>query len=118
MSQFLRLLSENDKAQALLEVSQHLRMGVADIRAFEVQPDVFDAVPGKPFAYWVNEAVRACFGRLEPFENAGRKVLGGLKTLSDERFLRCWWEADVIGGWLPIAKGGAYSPFYLICHWL
>ncbi len=41
MSQFLRLLSESDKASALQQVSQRLRAGEADARIFEVaSPDV------------------------------------------------------------------------------
>ena len=58
MSVFLRLLNERDKAAALLEVCSQQRAAGADARIFEVPPQAFDAVPGKPFAYWVSEAVR------------------------------------------------------------
>ncbi|MCA3121409.1 MAG: type II restriction endonuclease subunit M [Rhodocyclaceae bacterium] len=121
MSIFLRLLNDDDKASTLMQVCARYRAGGDDFHIFEVPPAAFDSMPGKPFAYWVSEAVRQCFVKLPAFETADRKVLGGLKTLSDERFLRCWWEVSFESGWSPIAKGGAYSPFYsdvpLVVNW-
>ena len=55
MSQFLRLLSEADKAQALLTTCKRMRQGEFEPRYFEVAPHSFDAVPGKPFAYWTTQ---------------------------------------------------------------
>lgn len=124
MSVYLRLLQEEDKAMALSQVTARLRGGDSDARLFEVAPEAFDAVPGKPFAYWVSEAVRKTFARLPAFEGEGRTVRVGLQTSDDFRFVRAWWEAgsagvasarDQDGGppkWFPFAKGGAYSPFY------
>lgn len=124
MSRFLRLLAEADKAQALAEVCARLRQGESDARAFEVAPEAFDAVPGKPFAYWVSDAVRETFRRLPPFESEGRTVKQGLATADDFRFVRAWWEVGAGGTaakWFPFAKGGAYSPFYadvyLVVNW-
>lgn len=124
MSQFLRLLAEADKAAALTEVCTRLRQGHADARVFDVVPAAFDAVPGKPFAYWVSDAVRQTFQRLPPFESEGRTVKQGLATADDFRFVRAWWEVaagGTVGQWFPFAKGGAYSPFYadvyLVVNW-
>ena len=145
MSLFLRLLSEADKAAALGEVCGRYRAGETgqapvvsdqrsvisgrrtengDPRVFEVAPEAFDSVPGKPFAYWVSETVRATFGRLPAFEGEGRAVRQGLATADDFRFLRAWWEVRVNANgqrWFPFAKGGAYSPFYtdvfLVVNW-
>ena len=119
---FLRLLSESDKAAALQEVCYRARSGGADPRLFEVAPEAFDAVPGKPFAYWVSEAVRETFRRLPAFEGDGRTVKQGLATADDFRFVRGWWEAgETANKWFPFAKGGAYSPFYadvyLMVNW-
>lgn len=111
MSQFLRLLVEDDKAIALQTVCARLQRGESDPRAFTVEPDAFDAVPGKPFAYWVSNAVRETFQRFLPFESAGRTVRQGLATADDFRFVRGWWEVDadcISGKWFPFAKGGAY----------
>jgi len=115
MTTFLRLLAESDKAAALQAVCHRARSGEADPRLFEVAPAAFDAVPGKPFAYWVSEAVRQTFRRLPPFESEGRTVKQGLATADDFRFVRGWWEVSPGGAaekWFPFAKGGAYSPFY------
>lgn len=125
MTIFLRLLAEDDKAAALQQVCARLRRGEADARLFEVAPEAFDAVPGKPFAYWVSDAVRETFRRLPPFESEGRTVRVGLQTSDDFRFVRAWWEVGVggttAGKWFPFAKGGAYSPFYadvyLVVNW-
>jgi hypothetical protein len=124
MSIFLRLLTENDKAEALHTICARLRQGEAEARVFDVEPEAFDAVPGKPFAYWVSDAVRQTFQRLPPFESEGRTVKQGLATADDFRFVRAWWEVGAggtAGKWFPFAKGGAYSPFYadvyLVVNW-
>jgi hypothetical protein len=82
---------------------------------FECDPKQFSQVPGSPFAYWVSEAVRSIFGRLDPFESEGRSAAVGLQTSDDFRFVRAGWEVapDGMGRrWFPFAKGGARSPFY------
>jgi hypothetical protein len=113
MTTFLRLLSESDKAAALQEVCYRARSDGADPRLFEVAPEAFDAVPGKPFAYWVSEAVRETFRRLPAF---GELVLptSGTGTLDDFRFLRAWWEIgyQISEKWCPYAKGGAFASVY------
>ncbi len=111
MTTFLRLLAEADKARALQTSCTALRQGENDPRNFEVAPETFDAVPGKPFAYWVSEAVRGLFRQLAPFEGAERTAKQGLATADDFRFVRAWWESSGLG-WLGLAKGGAFSPFY------
>ncbi|WP_175704191.1 type II restriction endonuclease subunit M [Burkholderia ambifaria] len=115
MSHFFRLSSEDDKAQALAEVCANLRQGVVDARWFEVAPESFDAVPGKPFAYWVSETVRRVFRESSSFEGNGRAVRQGLATADDFRFLRAYWESSG-PGWIGFAKGGAFSPFFADIH--
>lgn len=123
MSLFLRLLADSDKAQALADVCQQQRQGQRDARMFEVAPEAFDAVPGKPFAYWVSEAVRETFTRLPAFASESRTVRQGLATADDFRFVRAWWETQnaTTAKWFPFAKGGTYSPFYadiyLVVNW-
>nr|BAH89621.1 type II restriction enzyme, methylase subunit [uncultured bacterium]BAH89900.1 type II restriction enzyme, methylase subunit [uncultured bacterium]BAH90133.1 type II restriction enzyme, methylase subunit [uncultured bacterium] len=113
MSQFLRLLAEDDKAIALATVCARLRQGEDDPRAFTVAPEAFDAVPGKPFAYWVSDAVRQVFVKLTPFECDGRSAQHGGSTKDDFRFLRVWWESAADSSqWQLFAKGGVFSPFY------
>lgn len=124
MSHFLSLLGEGEKATLLLKLSQQLRRGESNARTFEVLPDAFDAVPGKPFAYWVSDAVRQTFVRLPAFESEGRTIRQGLATADDFRFVRGWWEvksSEISSRWFPFAKGGAFSPFYadiyLVVNW-
>lgn len=120
MSTFLRLLTENDKAEALMAACNHLRQGENDPRSFEVASESFDAVPSKPFAYWVSDSVRHLFNQLPAFEGAGRTTKQGLATADDFRFVRIWWESRG-SGWFGFAKGGAFSPIYadvyLLVNW-
>ena len=117
---FLRLLSESDKAEALKAACNHLRQGEKDSRSFEVASESFDSVPGKPFAYWVSNDVRALFTKLPSFESNDRITKQGLASADDFRFVRVWWETNG-SGWIGFAKGGAYSPFYadvyLLVNW-
>jgi hypothetical protein len=120
MTQFLRLLSDTDKGLALASACARLRMGDDDPCIFDVEPESFDGVPGKSFAYWVSESVRQVFKRLNPFESDDRTARQGLATAEDFRFVRAWWETQS-AGWFSFAKGGAYSRFYadvyLLANW-
>jgi hypothetical protein len=117
MIQFLRLLNDTDKATSLLVACARLRRGDVDEHRFEVAPESFDAIPGKPFSYWVSEAVHRAFEQLPPFEGEGRTVKIGMKTGDDFRFLRLWWEVqEAQGTFRPYAKGGATDAFYADIH--
>ena len=122
MTTFVRLLADKDKASTLLASCAALRAGLGDIRAFEVAPNSFRAIPGAPFAYWVSEAVRSIFEELPTFEASGRAVRQGMATADDFRFVRGWWEVDADNErWPGFSKGGAYSAFYadlyLVGNW-
>ena len=129
MTVFLRLLAEEDKGAALREVCSRQR---AEGRAghpliFEVAPDAFDAVPGKPFAYWVSEAVRQAFGVSPPFNDRFLAIRGAYTT-DDFRFYRLTWEPSASSysttrqdssrrkAFVKLAKGGAWSPYYSDIH--
>jgi hypothetical protein len=97
-----------------------------DPRVFEVAPEAFDAVPGKPFAYWVSEAVRKSFTAFKPANNSesGRIICSTNPLNEDFRFVRVWWEVEPASEdptWAPWAKGGAFSPIYYdidtVIHW-
>ena len=120
MTVFLRLLSEKDKGAALEQSCARVRHGVDEARCIYVDPRAFDAVPGKPFSYWVSDAVRQTFVHVGPLSRDGRSAYLGGSTKSDFRFLRLSWEGNP-RGWLPFAKGGAFSRFYadiyLLVNW-
>lgn len=126
MSYFLRLLGENDKANALSEVTSHFRSGKTDSRTFSLENDAFDPVPGKPFSYWVTQPLRDIFQKLQPLGSDQRVIRQGLATADDFRFVRSWWESSLKDSslsvkWFPFAKGGSFSPFYadiyLLVNW-
>src|SRR6266404_3070601 len=110
---FLRILEADDKAEAL-RAAIWAPVAARGKQRFELDAVSFAAVPRSPFAYWVSDRLRSLFGKLQHFESGGRSVLGGLKTLSDERFVRVWWELPI--GiehlWPGLVKGGAFSRFY------
>lgn len=124
MTQFLRLLADTDKALALSDACGRLRAGQPDDRYFEVEPDAFNVLPGRPFAYWATPGVRQAFLDLSPLGGDRRTAQHGGSTKDDFRFLRLWWEhwsTSSSSRWFPFAKGGAYSPLYadvyLLVNW-
>lgn len=122
MTVFLRVLdvSVDEKAGTLLRAASALNDADNDQEAFrrvvfECDPEVFSAVPGSPFAYWISDAVRGVFQRCSPFEEKERTVKQGLATADDFRFVRAWWEVPtsrIHQRWFGFAKGGTFSPFY------
>lgn len=124
MSLFLNLLRSGDKAEALIELCSRFRDGHSDDRTVSVDPEAFNVVPGKPFAYWVADSVRGTFATLPSLERSGRTAKQGISTANDFRFVRGWWEVcsnPTEEKWLPFAKGGAYSTLYsdvyLVVNW-
>jgi len=119
---FIRVLEAavDKKATHLKAAVDALREDRAPARnphptVFECDPKQFSQVPGSPFAYWVSEAVRGLFVKLDQFETDGRTVRQGLATADDFRFVRAGWEVASEGvgrRWFPFAKGGVFSPFY------
>lgn len=98
--------------------------------------DDFGAIPGSPFAYWINESVRRAFRDGTPLSKIAHPT-GGMTTGNNELFLRCWWEVShhTIGfgyrnandakrsgrKWFPYNKGGTFRKWYgnneLIVNW-
>lgn len=113
MTIFLRLLAESDKTTALAESCARVRQGAQEARSFEVEPEVFDAVPGKPFAYWISTAIRDLFRTFPGFEPYGGVVEVGLQTSDDNRFVRVWTEVMPNNSvWSEFSKGGNFSRWY------
>lgn len=119
---FLRLLSVEDKAEALARAVAATRQGTAlDTVIHLVDPDEFEQVPGSPFAYWVSERIRHLFAVLQPFESENREVRLGDHPSDDFRYLRLFWEVPADSSshdWRCYSKGGSYSPYYADVHLL
>ena len=111
---FLRALEADDKAQCLLDAIRKPSKSFGTQR-FEVDAALFAAVPRSPFAYWIGDNLRRPFAELPAFEIGGRAARQGGVNGDDFRWLRLWTErplAPAHGQFVPIAKGGKYSPFY------
>lgn len=131
---FLRVLdpSPEEKGSRLRELVRRLQLGETrdpvEEDTYFTDPEEFGAIPGSPFAYWIEDAVRRVFLELPALEGNVGTAKVGLQTSDDFRFLRLWWEVDPqkIGfsnedtvrgrGWMNIAKGGSYSPYYADVH--
>jgi hypothetical protein len=115
MTIFLRLMSEKEKETSLLDSCNSIRQDDEDRRVFEVPPSTFLALPGAPFAYWLSDAVRNTFQKFGSLQDVALAT-SGTGTLDDFRFLRHWVETFGQNGFVPYAKGGAYSPIYFDPH--
>ena len=58
---------------------------------FRASAEDFKKIPGSPVAYWVSEAVVACFGRFDRISDYARSSVG-LQTGDNDKFIRMWWE--------------------------
>lgn len=87
----------------------------------------FDAIPGSPWVYWINETIRTLFETLPKLEELV-EPRQGLATADNFRFLRHWWEVgqgSIAFGcrdceeslrlrerWFPHMKGGKHRKWY------
>ncbi|MGR9079509.1 hypothetical protein ACU8L5_25340 (plasmid) [Rhizobium leguminosarum] len=111
---FLRALEADDKAEALLAAIRDPAAAHGKQR-FEVETRSFAAVPRSPFAYWMGERLCQLFTDFPALETNGRAARQGGVNGDDFRWLRLWIETPLKGDrgrFVPIAKGGKFSPFY------
>jgi hypothetical protein len=120
---FFRLLEADDKAEALLAAIREPKVALGKQR-FELETSSFAAVPRSPFAYWVGDRLREIFTDFPALEANGRVARQGGVNGDDFRWLRLWTETSPKGNrgrFVPIAKGGKFSPYYadlaLQCWW-
>lgn len=87
----------------------------------------FEAIPGRPLAFWLSEAFRKTFEQGRSLEEVAPPKQG-LATADNDRFLRLWYEIPVSGigfdfrsemdaaqsglKWFPYNKGGAWRRWY------
>ncbi len=133
MTTFFRLLSIDDKGDALLQAVRALQEGCPLTTTFVVAADSFGQVPGSAFSYWVSEELRSIFKQFPAFEFHNLDVERGATTMNDFRYLRGWWEVSPTasardrmttqhsGRWVLFAKGGAFAQYYgdldLVIDW-
>ncbi len=122
-SAFFRLVNTpvHTKGDELLIKISDLNRGRRTDDIFLSDPIDFSAVPGSPFAYWVNNQVISIFTNLHSLHQEGYSIQIGASSHSDYRFLRLTWEVPRFFGnasekWKHFAKGGEYSPYYYDIH--
>lgn len=124
MTTFFRILESpaDSKAQALLDAARALhdlgkRNEAFQRTVLEQDPTAFAVVPGSPFAYWVNDSLRALFREHPRLEQPEQYARRGSSTGDDFRRVRAWWEVrERESKWRCFAKGGASSRFYSDVH--
>jgi len=115
---FFRLLDHDDKGGCLVNMISALRQGQSGRPIVHVaSPTSFRLLPGTPFAYWRNEVGDRQYLTSKPLDPAYAEAARGITTCDDFRFVRLSWEVSptAIGRgarWIPLAKGGDFSPFY------
>jgi hypothetical protein len=121
MTTFLRLLSDKDKSGTLLASCTAFRHNENDTRIFSIAPELFRAIPGAPFAYWVSDNIRASFKLLPAFDGVDRIARVTNPAGDDTRFVRAWWEISTAARsrpyrWVDFSKGGTFSPYFSDIH--
>jgi len=58
---------------------------------FTCRQEEFDAIPGRPWVYWMPDKIRGLFVNLETLKQIA-PAIHGTATYDNKRFLRFWWE--------------------------
>ncbi|HUM33721.1 MAG TPA: BREX-1 system adenine-specific DNA-methyltransferase PglX, partial [Candidatus Saccharicenans sp.] len=124
---YFRLVHERDadlKCETFESAAKVLRADQPHPKVFFCKQQDFDAIPGKPWVYWLPEKLRNLF---KQFSKLGEiaEPKQGLATADNNRFLRMWWEVGLVSigsgmkdrneaknsglKWFPYMKGG--TPF-------
>lgn len=130
---FVRLVEGNSEAQKQELLQKSLREGT---RKFTVASSRFDAIPGKPIAYWASDTILSVFTKFSGLKTIA-SARQGLATSDNNQFVRVWQEvalpricfnaadrtaAKVSGArWFPFNKGGTFRKWYgnqeLVVNW-
>jgi len=134
MGVYFRLVRESDaaaKRQAFESSLVAYRNGQCHLQIFTYKQSDFDAIPGKPWVYWMPEHLRNLFVTYNLLEKTAKPRVG-LQTGNNTQFLRFWWElgCEIIkrdaltlaqavrsgAKWFPYNKGGSSIPWHSMQH--
>jgi N-6 DNA Methylase len=127
---YFRLVKEPDadgKRRAFEAGLAAFRAGESHAQIFRYAQKDFDAIPGKPWVYWISEKIRGLFTTLPKVGDIATTAVGQ-NTGDNFRFLRFWWEvglrnvfracqsqAEALASgkkWFPYMKGGTSIPWW------
>ena len=91
---FFRLLGDADKAEPLQFLASECLEGRLSQNIFITNPKTFEALSGRPYAYWVTERTIEALSKRARVEGSKATIRVGMQTGDDYRFLRCFWEVD------------------------
>ena len=130
---FIRLLKETNRGEAVHRVIASTNAGENPDVVVRVPTRELKAAPAAVFAYWDPSHLREHLIELPPLEGSAVQARVGLQTSDDPRFIRAAWEVDPRRTttdrelthhgrpWVPLGKGGEYSPYYsdfeLVVNW-
>lgn len=81
------------------------------------------AFPNAAFAYWVVPSLIRTFRHCSTMSEVLAKASNGMSACDSPRFLRLWWEVPrEQNGWIPLAHGGSFSPYFrpmfFVVNWM
>jgi hypothetical protein len=136
MGTYFRLIAEPDTGAKQLAFEQsvsRLRSGVAEDCVFLYRQADFDAIPGRPWVYWLTPGLKRLFGECPRLADVA-EPRAGMHGGDRFRFARYWWEVglDRIGRgcrdcaealatgkrWFPYMKGGPFRRWYGNQEWV
>ena len=110
---YVRLVDAGDsseKAAAMLEAVKNSECGYR----FAGDARDFGKIPGSPVAYWASKKIFNVFSTRNYIE-ASFSASEGIKTASNDSFLRCWYEVnskEVGKSWNIHHKGGEFKRWF------
>ena len=103
---------DNSKKQIFEKSLNDFIHGIDNEHNFSLKQSNLLEITGSPFIYWISDDFREKFTSNVLDDNI--KVVQGLATGDNSRFLRYWWEIDSnnkenLESWIPYAKGGTFN---------
>jgi hypothetical protein len=116
---FSSVLDASDKGARLSAIISS--NGSASSSTFRVSLAGLRSLPGCPLAYWLPTTLEKAISTMPSLSSLGGKAAVGLQTDDDFRFIRLLWEAPFSERgadktWVPLSKGGEYSPYFDDLH--
>jgi hypothetical protein len=120
---WIRLLKTNKKEEMLSEAARGFVRGIRHNGMYLSSQARFSSMPTAVLGYWMSDRLIATYSADHSIGVNAADVKQGTSTADDFRFLRLSWEvpAHSVGHgstWLPLAKGGEYSPYFDDIHLL